>query len=292
MPKAASCAASASRLRDARSDLGAKPEWDNTSVIRRILELRRDAAVLLGYANYAEVSLVPKMAKDRRRSHCVPARPRASRQAFRRTRLRRTRGVCARRARPRRSRAVGCPVRIGKAQGPTLRVFRAGSAPVFSRRPGAGRALPRGRNDLRRAHPRKQAPRRGIRRCAFSPSPIGRARSSASSISTSTRAKASRAAHGWTTRSTASASARFAPASGRVPHLQPVGAGGRQARDVHARRSHHDLPRIRPWPAPAAHARRRLPASPASTASNGTRSSCPASSWRISAGNGTSSARR
>ncbi|HEX8009483.1 MAG TPA: M3 family metallopeptidase [Casimicrobiaceae bacterium] len=40
-----------------------KPEWDNTAVIRRILELRREAARLLGYANFAEVSLVPKMAR-------------------------------------------------------------------------------------------------------------------------------------------------------------------------------------------------------------------------------------
>ncbi|MCC6867404.1 MAG: M3 family metallopeptidase [Burkholderiales bacterium] len=46
------------------SDLGAKPEWDNTALIRRILALRHEAALLLGYANYAEVSLVPKMAND------------------------------------------------------------------------------------------------------------------------------------------------------------------------------------------------------------------------------------
>jgi oligopeptidase A len=44
------------------SDLGAKPEWDNTAVIDRILALRREASLLLGYANYADVSLVPKMA--------------------------------------------------------------------------------------------------------------------------------------------------------------------------------------------------------------------------------------
>lgn len=35
---------------------------DNTPLIQRILELREAAAQLLGYANYAEVSLVPKMA--------------------------------------------------------------------------------------------------------------------------------------------------------------------------------------------------------------------------------------
>jgi len=38
------------------------PELDNTPLIRRILELRREQAELLGYASFAEVSLVPKMA--------------------------------------------------------------------------------------------------------------------------------------------------------------------------------------------------------------------------------------
>ena len=39
-----------------------KPEWDNTPLIARIVELRRELAQLLGYRDYAEVSLVPKMA--------------------------------------------------------------------------------------------------------------------------------------------------------------------------------------------------------------------------------------
>jgi oligopeptidase A len=41
-----------------------KPEWDNTALIARILALRLEAARLLGYRNYAEVSLVPKMAQS------------------------------------------------------------------------------------------------------------------------------------------------------------------------------------------------------------------------------------
>jgi oligopeptidase A len=45
------------------SDLGASPAWDNGPVIRRILGLRHEAARILGYRNYAEVSLVPKMAR-------------------------------------------------------------------------------------------------------------------------------------------------------------------------------------------------------------------------------------
>ena len=44
------------------SELGAKPEWDNTQNIIELLKLRREEAHLLGYANYAEVSLVSKMA--------------------------------------------------------------------------------------------------------------------------------------------------------------------------------------------------------------------------------------
>jgi oligopeptidase A len=44
------------------SDLGARSEWDNTPVIERILVLRHEAAELLGYGSFAELSLVPKMA--------------------------------------------------------------------------------------------------------------------------------------------------------------------------------------------------------------------------------------
>ncbi len=43
------------------SELG-RPEWDNTVLIDSILALRAEEAQLLGYANYAELSLVPKMA--------------------------------------------------------------------------------------------------------------------------------------------------------------------------------------------------------------------------------------
>ena len=40
-----------------------KPELDNTPLITQILRLHHEAAQLLGYANHAEVSLVPKMAQ-------------------------------------------------------------------------------------------------------------------------------------------------------------------------------------------------------------------------------------
>ncbi|QLQ24116.1 MAG: M3 family metallopeptidase [Dechloromonas sp.] len=44
------------------ADGSSKPEWDNTPVMQRILELRQEDARMLGFANFAEVSLAPKMA--------------------------------------------------------------------------------------------------------------------------------------------------------------------------------------------------------------------------------------
>ena len=58
-----------------------KPEWDNTGLIKEILELRAESAQLLGYKNYAEVSLTTKMAQtapqvmDFLRTLAVRARP-------------------------------------------------------------------------------------------------------------------------------------------------------------------------------------------------------------------------
>ena len=41
-----------------------KPEWDNTALIGRLLKLREEESKMLGYANFAEVSLVAKMAES------------------------------------------------------------------------------------------------------------------------------------------------------------------------------------------------------------------------------------
>ncbi len=46
------------------SDQGDKPEFDNSALMAEILELRHEQAQLLGYAHYAELSLVPKMAES------------------------------------------------------------------------------------------------------------------------------------------------------------------------------------------------------------------------------------
>ncbi|TCV86361.1 M3 family metallopeptidase [Sulfurirhabdus autotrophica] len=39
------------------------PDWDNTELINKILKLRQEAAHMLGFANYAEISLAAKMAE-------------------------------------------------------------------------------------------------------------------------------------------------------------------------------------------------------------------------------------
>ncbi|NIE63961.1 M3 family metallopeptidase [Burkholderia sp. Ax-1719] len=42
---------------------GGKPEWDNTAIVDEQLKLRTEEAKMLGYNNFAEVSLTPKMAE-------------------------------------------------------------------------------------------------------------------------------------------------------------------------------------------------------------------------------------
>ena len=44
------------------SELGADSKWNNRDIIKRILRLRAELAALLGYKNYAEISLATKMA--------------------------------------------------------------------------------------------------------------------------------------------------------------------------------------------------------------------------------------
>ncbi len=46
------------------SELGSKAEWDNSNIMAELLRLRKEEALLLGYQNFAEVSLVSKMAES------------------------------------------------------------------------------------------------------------------------------------------------------------------------------------------------------------------------------------
>lgn len=46
------------------TDSGSKPEWDNTPIMKRLLELRLEDAQMLGFRNFAEESMVRKMAES------------------------------------------------------------------------------------------------------------------------------------------------------------------------------------------------------------------------------------
>ncbi len=58
-------------------------KWDNTDLMRRILRLKKEKSKLLGYSNYAEISLASKMAPDIKSVHDMieslknPSRPHA-----------------------------------------------------------------------------------------------------------------------------------------------------------------------------------------------------------------------
>ncbi len=46
------------------SEIASHPDWDNSEVMLKILQLRHEQATLLGFSNYAEYSLATKMAKS------------------------------------------------------------------------------------------------------------------------------------------------------------------------------------------------------------------------------------
>ncbi|NRR32965.1 M3 family metallopeptidase [Oxalobacteraceae bacterium] len=56
--------ANATKASDQAEVFSEPDKWDNTQNIATLLKLRDEEAKLLGYKNFAEVSLVPKMAKD------------------------------------------------------------------------------------------------------------------------------------------------------------------------------------------------------------------------------------
>jgi oligopeptidase A len=52
------------RTHSTRASEFGRPEWDNTQLIVELLRLRREQASVLGYRDFAELSLVPKMAES------------------------------------------------------------------------------------------------------------------------------------------------------------------------------------------------------------------------------------
>ena len=130
-------------------------ELDNAAVMRELLELRHEEAQLLGYANFAELSLVPKMADSPERGGRLPARPGAARAAERRARP-------GRAARVRRApssalaelQSWDMSPRQRTTEGAPLRVQRPGGQAVLHRAQGARGPVQHRRDAVRGDDPR------------------------------------------------------------------------------------------------------------------------------------------
>ena len=177
-----------------------------------MLKLRAEEAAMLGYANYAEVSLVPKMAESTVAGGGLPARTGGQGTPLRRTRRRRTARIRAHRTGHGQAGKLGSGLGLGKTQARALRFLRRGSEAVLPRAEGDGRPVPRrsrslfgGRNRARLGADLASG------RALLSHRPR-RQDWSASSTSTSMPARPSAAAPGWTT---PSAGAAPTPASRR-----------------------------------------------------------------------------
>ena len=244
-----------------------------------ILQLRHEAAQLVGFANFAEYSLATKMAHEtgevldflrrlarsagRRRSassmscrRSPAARSNAWDVAFYSERLKRERlQVSEEELRP-----------VLPAHARARRVVRGCFAPVRHPHRDAQRRrdLPPGRALLRHPRARRHAARRLL------PRPVRAAE------------QAQRRVDGRVRRTHAARAGRGA--ARRLPGLQLHAAGRRETHAAHARRRADAVPRIRPRPASHADARRLPERRAASTACRGTRWNCPASSWRTSRG--------
>ncbi len=169
-PTTARCARRCTAPRHARVRIR-QARMDNTPLIGSILALRKEAAALLGYANFAEVSLVPKMARDAGAGARLPAtiwppralpfaeRDWAELREFARTELGMEKleawdVACA--SEKLRAKRYAFSDQEVKQYFPEPKVLR--------------RHVPRGGDDLRRAASKPTRPRSGIRRCASSAS--------------------------------------------------------------------------------------------------------------------------
>ena len=145
-----------------------KPEWDNTPLIARIVELRREVASLLGYANYAEVSLTPKMAQSSAEVLAFLDELARHARPFAEKRRRRAARVREKRARHRRAAGVGRAVCIRKTAREALRVLRPGGEAVLPGGRGAAGTVPRGAGALPASTSCRRARRYGTRTCVSS----------------------------------------------------------------------------------------------------------------------------
>jgi oligopeptidase A len=170
------------------------------SNIATLLKLRDEEAKLLDYRNFAEVSLVPKMAESPARDR-VPGRPGAPRPSVRRERPGRAARLRQGRAGHRRHAGLGRGLRLGKAARAALCLLGPGSEGILPRAEGRRRPVQAGAEPVLGEIKPDTAPvwHPDVRSTASSAT----ASWSASSTSTCTRAPARARAPGWTTRAAA-----------------------------------------------------------------------------------------
>jgi oligopeptidase A len=164
--RSSACASAVPRLRHARLDQaeGDARKFDNSALIREILALRQEEARLLGYANFGEVSVVPKMAESPQqvisflRDLAAKARPMPSATWPTCAPLPPSTWAC-------RPASLGLALRGRKAQGSALRLQRAGGQAVLHRAQGAGRPVQDRRDAVRGVDPPDRR-RCGTPRCS------------------------------------------------------------------------------------------------------------------------------
>ena len=111
-------------------------KWDNGPLMAEILSLRQQLAALLGYRDYAEYSLVKKMADTPEEVPGLPAGPGRAQQGGGATGTGRPGGICRRGIRPGRSARLGHTLLFGKAPAKEIQFFPGGFAPLFPGAPG------------------------------------------------------------------------------------------------------------------------------------------------------------
>ena len=246
---ASSITAWVTRASDQGADAG---RWDNSALMAQILELRHEIAQLVGFPNYAEYSLATKMASsvDEVRAFLEQlarqSRPVAQREFDELTRF-------AGRA----LNAWDVAFHAERLKRERLQVVGRSAAPVLPAAARARRHVRGRRKALRRAHRASAAASTSITRtCASTTSSMPTARGAAASTSICTRAPKKRGG-AWMDecigRKQLGDTASLPVAYLVCNFMPPVGA---QPVAPDARRSRDDVPRVRPRPAPHAHARR------------------------------------
>ena len=266
-----------------------KPDWDNGPLIGEILARREEAAKLLGFASFAEVSLATKMADSPAEvvafleDLAARAKPHAERDMAQVRALARDELGLA---------EIGAWDVAWVSEKLRQKRYAFSENEVkqyFPEDVGARGPVPRGRDALRREGEAREGASRGTRTCASSRS---RTRTAAlvGQFYLDLYARDGKRGGAWmddaiNAGGSPRACRRRSPIS-PATSPRPSAAGPRSSRTTRSSRCSTSSATGCTTCSRAS----RTSASPASTASSGTRSSCPPSSWRTSAGSGTCSA--